>query len=167
MNLDLDLVQCLRCGKVREKFLVGCPNCGVIENRKVDPKNNENVYYEINLEVIKKGADFYKRELTDEQKTWFKYRIPNGQSWQFYAGILTATRLSLIWLNPLLPFEMYSQPISVTNSRVYYVMSFMTEEKRQNFCDFLNTFNPNKEKNGKGETNIQGETLPSNDKSSI
>lgn len=154
MELQVDMVRCNRCGKVREKFLVGCPQCGTVENTEFDPNKKEEVQYVITPEVIKAGAEFFKKELEDIQKAWFKNKIPSGQSWQFYAGIVLAARLSLIWLKDVLPFEAYSQPISCTNARVYYVMSFMSQQKQKLFCDFLNMTNREK-KNGKD--NIQGE----------
>jgi len=149
---ELEIVQCARCGKIREKFLVGCPACGVIET--VDP-NQPPSAKDIDLNVIKAGAEFHKTNLEDEQIAQLREWIPKGQNWQFYAGMILAARLIIYWIKYLVPVDQLSLPMSIQNSRVYYLMSFMTKEKQQNFCDLLNTFNPNKEKK-KDEENRQG-----------
>ena len=140
MEFDLNLIQCNKCGKVREKFLVGCPNCGVIENTEVDSENDHQTYKPITLDVIKRGSDYYKKEMMPEQRQWFKERIPNGQSWQFYAGILLANKLNMLWLRGAVKTEIFWLPLATIHSRVYYIMSFMSQEKQQLFCDLLNTF---------------------------
>lgn len=156
MNQDVDLIQCVKCGKIREKFLLACPKCGGFESEKADPSKGRKLWYNVTLEYIRAGAEYYKKNLEDVQKQWFKEKIPNQQPWQYYAGIITANRLSLIWLRELLPIEAFNDPITCTNVRVYYLVSFMTETKQKLFCDFIN--NLFKDKNENNKHDIQGET---------
>lgn len=168
MEQQVDMIQCLKCGKVREKFLVGCPKCGAIENRSIDPEQKS--YYEITLQTIQNGKGFYKKELTDEQRTWFTERIPTGQSWQFYAGVVLVNNLNTVWLvdltrNGLLDRDKWEEPICCGNSRVYFIMSFMTQEKQQKFCDMLNAFNHERIRDDKerDKANMERENVdPSN-----
>lgn len=163
-QLENKLVVCVKCSTVREKFLVGCPKCGAVENEELD--STKKGYYEITLEVIQKGKLFYKKELNDEQRTWFSDRIPNGQSWQFYAGIILINNLNTIWLNSLtqnqiLDRDYWEQPICCGNARVFHLMSFMSKEKQNNFCNFLNAFSHERirdeNRRKEDQTNLQGE----------
>jgi hypothetical protein len=169
MEQQANLVQCISCGKVREKFLVGCPKCGAVENKEID--SVEKTIYQVTLQTIQRGKQYYKKELTDEQRTWFSDRIPNGQSWQFYAGIVLINNLNTIWLKEIAEFEKWSEPISCGNCRAFFVMSFMTEEKQQNFCNLINTFNhqrirDERAKREENQTDIQGEDTESNTRDS-
>lgn len=150
----VDLIICNKCGQVREKFLVGCPKCGEISNKEFDPE--EKVFYEVTLKTIQHGKMWYQRKLTEEQRTWFSDRVPNGQNWQFYAGIVLINNLNTVWLKECLDYEKWSEPISCGNARVFFLMSFMTKEKQQNFCNLINAFNHYRIKHEK-ETDLQGE----------
>lgn len=163
MKPKVDLIVCTQCGQVRERFLVGCPKCGGISNKDVD--TTQKVFYEITLETIAHGKIFYMKELNDEQKTWFSDRIPNGQSWQFYAGIVLVNNLNTVWLKEIIEFEKWSEPISCGNARVYFLMSFMTKEKQQNFCNLINAFNHHKitYDKEKDKRDLQGKIMGSDD----
>lgn len=141
MEIKVDLVKCTKCGHVREKFLIGCPECGSVENKEVDVEKDFTAFVKVTLESIEHGAQFYKAQLDDEQKRFFKERIPSGQPWEFYAGVIVTTRMMLPWLKSVLSFEQYSDPISVINSRVLYVMSFKKPGEKRQFCNFLNKLN--------------------------
>jgi len=180
MNKEVDLVQCIKCSHIREKLLVGCPKCGSVDNKPLGSDKDEKGYYTVTLKTIENSRKFYKNELTDEQRTWFSDRIPSGQSWQFYAGIVLSNNLNIIWLREVLDFGKYSQPLSCGNARAMFVVSFMSREKQQNFCDFLNTFTHERIRDSKAikedyerakreenQTDIQGEdSEPISDSSS-
>ena len=160
MELKVDLVRCSDCGEIRERFLIGCPKCGSNNKRDVDPDKDFTAFVKVTLESIALGAKFYKDNLYAEQRKFFRERIPRGQDWQFYAGVIVTTRMMLPWLQSKLSFEDYSDPISIINSRCLYVMSFETVGKQTQFCDFLNKLNMELTQEGREEidqTHIQGE----------
>jgi hypothetical protein len=162
MNKEVDLIQCIKCSHIREKLLVGCPKCGSVDNNPIGSDKDQQGYYIVTLKTIENSRKFYKNELTDEQRTWFSDRIPSGQSWQFYAGIVLSNNLNIIWIRELLDFQQYSEPLSCGNSRAMFVVSFMSKEKQQNFCDFINTFTherirDERAKRKEDQTDIQGE----------
>ena len=158
----VDLIVCSKCGQAREKFLVGCPKCGEIANKEY----SEQVFYEVTLETIAHGKIYYQKELTEEQRTWFTDRIPSGQNWQFYAGIVLINNLNTVWLRYLqdkekITFDDWSEPISCGNSRVFFIMSYKTKENQQKFCDLINAFNHHRIKHEQREDELQRETKES------
>lgn len=151
MDIKLNLVRCNKCGHVREKFLVGCPECGSTENKEVDPDKDFEAFVKVTLDSITHGAEYYKANLDDDQKRFFRERIPQGQDWQFYAAFIISTRMMIPWLKQYLSFEQYSDPISIINSRVLYVMSFKKAGEKKQFCDFLNKLNLELTQDGREE----------------
>lgn len=173
MEPKVDLVACTQCGHVREKFLVGCPKCGNIANKEFNA--DRQVFYEVTLDTIQSGKRFFQKELTEEQRTFFADRIPNDQSWQFYAGAIIINNLNTVWLNDLtnnqlLSRDKWDDPISCGNARVLFVMSYKNKEKQQSFCDLINAYNHHRIRHEKDITNlqanIQGEDSGIDDESS-
>lgn len=171
MGSKAELVACNKCGRVREKFLVGCPECGNVGTQEFEPEKE--VFYEVTLETIAHGKIYYQKELTEEQRTWFADRIPSGQNYQFYAGIVLINNLNTVWLRYLqdkekITFDDWSEPISCGNSRVFFIMSYKTKENQQKFCDLINAFNHHRISYEKqqGESDLQGEIMASDDKPS-
>lgn len=161
----VELVACNKCGRVREKFLIECPECGNIGTQTFEPEKQ--VFYEITLETIANGKRYYQKELDDAQRKFFNERIPSDQNWQFYAGIVLINNLNTVWLRDLqnrekLTFDDWSEPISCGNARVFFIMSYKSKEKQQHFCDLINAYNHHRIKHEK-ENDLQGEASGNDD----
>lgn len=146
-----NFIKCSICDRIRDALLTKCEDCGSDLYESID--RMDGVFTDIDLEIIIEGAKYYDH-LTDRQKAYLSSLVPLVSSWEFYAGMFTFSRVSIIWLRYVLPFKDYADPMSIINSRILYIMSLKPKSEQESFCKLLNLIGDEGREYG-----IQGEVI--------
>lgn len=101
-------------------------------------KNENEITTVMHRGFIEAGARNYDT-LEDWRKGELELRIPEGLPVDYYAGVITTTRMVMEWIPSFLEIRIYGPPISMINSRVCLVISRMKDSDIDKFIELTNS----------------------------